>query len=239
MYASGSTWLYNAARQTALAAGLEMRSCYAETLKMLEPVRQSEAGVRIVKSHQLDAPAAAFMGGHAEVILLTIRDPRDAVVSLMQHMRHGFGAALQTVGRSAAFCGRFADDPRTHVLRYEGGFIDDPTTFDRLAGLMGTQLPAGARERLFANSRRAAIEARIASFAALPGTVADPRSGDVVELESQWHLHHVGRSGESGRWRRLLSPQAALVVEQRFSGWMAHFGYQPAASAESVAAPRG
>ncbi len=231
MYASGSTWLYNAARDTALAAGLEMRSCYAETLKMLEPVRQSQAGVRIVKTHQLDAAATDFMNGNASVILLTVRDPRDAVVSLMQHMRHGFGAALQTVGRSAAFCGRFADDPRTHVLRYEGGFIDEPATFDRLAMLLKTQLPPGARERLFAASRRAAIEARIASFAALPSTVADPRSGDVVDLESQWHLHHAGRSGESGRWRRLLSPQAALVVEQRFGDWMGHFGYQPSAAA--------
>ncbi len=227
MYASGSTWLFNAMRDVAATVRPETPtlSCYAESLPMLAPVRHA-AGVRIVKTHQLDAKAEAFMNEAAATILLSVRDPRDAVVSLMQHMRHGFADALATVERSALFAQRYAADPRTVLLRYEAGFIDDPATFDALAAALGGALTAASRAALFARSRRAAIEARIARLEELPTAVKDPRSGDVVDLVSQWHRHHANRSGEVGRWRRLLSPEAAAVVEQRLGAWMAALGYE-------------
>ena len=226
MYASGSTWLFNAMRDVAAVVRPEQPalSCYAETLPMLAPVRDA-AGVRIVKTHQLDAKAEAFMNEAAATVLLTIRDPRDAVVSLMQHMRHSFAAALATVERSALFAQRYAADPRTVLLRYEAGFIDDPATFDRLAAVLGGALAAPARAALFTRTRRAAIEAQIAQLEDLPTAVKDPRSGDVVDQVSQWHRHHANRGGEVGRWRRLLPAEAVSIVEQRLGGWMAALGY--------------
>ena len=227
MYASGSTWLFNAVREVAaeVRPATPAISCYAENLKMLAPVL-TPGGVKIVKTHQLDARAEAFMNSQAGAILLTVRDPRDAVVSLMQHMRHSFFLALATVERSALFCQRYAADPRSRLLRYESGFIDEPRTFDMLAGICGGELSEDARARLFARSRRGAIEARIARLEELSTTVSDRRSGDVVDLVTQWHRHHAGRSGEVGRWRRLLSPDAVLIVEQRMGGWMKALGYE-------------
>ena len=192
---------------------------------MLAPVRDA-AGIRIVKTHQLDAKAEAFMKEAATAILLTIRDPRDAVVSLMQHMRHSFFAALATVERSALFAQRYAADPRTVLWRYEAGFIDEPATFDTLAATLGGALAAPARAALFAQSRRAAIEARIARLEELPTTVKDPRSGDVVDMVSQWHRHHANRDGAVGRWRQLLTPDAVAIVEQRLGAWMTALGYE-------------
>lgn len=228
MYASGSTWLFNAVREVAAELHPETApiSCYAENQKMLAPVLGPDNAVKIVKTHQLDAKAEALMNANATTILLTVRDPRDAVVSLMQHMRHSFFLALATVERSALFCQRYAADPRTQLLAYESGFIDDPRSLDMLAAICGGALTEAARAGLFAGSRRGAIEARIARLEELPTTVADRRSGDVVDLVTQWHRHHAGRSGEIGRWRRLLSPDAVAIVEQRMGAWMAALGYR-------------
>jgi hypothetical protein len=60
---------------------------------------------------------------------------------------------------SALFCAQYADDPRTALLRYKDGFTETPEIFDTLATRLGGGLSATARDELFAQSRRAAIEA--------------------------------------------------------------------------------
>jgi hypothetical protein len=227
MYASGSTWLFNTTREVARAVAPEQRvtACYAETLKMLKPVK-SGGGIKIVKTHQLPLPASHYMNRHAAEILLTVRDPRDAVVSLTGHMGESLRDAMDLVEASAMFCQLHAGDGRSRMLKYEDGFVDDPATLDMLAGLFGSGLDAAVREALFNGSRRAAIEAKIAKLEALPTTFINIKSGDVVDLDTQWHRHHANRTGEVGRWQRLLAPEAARRIERRLGGWMRDFGYE-------------
>ncbi len=227
MYASGSTWLFNTTRDVAraVAPGRPVAACYAESLKMLKPVKGGDS-IKIVKTHQLPSRASHFMNRQAETILLTLRDPRDAVLSLTQHMKEPLGKAMELVEGSAVFCQLHAGDARTKLLKYEDGFVDDPGTLDMLAGLFGGSLGAAAREALFNGSRRAAIEAKIAKLEALPTTFINTKSGDVVDLDTQWHRHHANRTGEVGRWRRLLDPEAARRIERRLGGWMRDFGYE-------------
>jgi hypothetical protein len=145
MYASGSTWLYNALRLVAGAAApaRAVRACYVaapDDVPDLDPsVRQ------IVKSHDVEPATAALLEQRATRILVTLRDPRDAVASLMRHMRHDFGAALARVESSARFCAARGTDPRATVLRYETGFIDDPATLDGLPGSLPPR--GGSRSR--------------------------------------------------------------------------------------------
>jgi hypothetical protein len=89
-------------------------------------------------------------------------------------------------------------------------------------------LTAGERDRLFAQHRRQAVENWILSLETLPQSVRDARSGDIVDPETQWHRHHAGRSGEIGRWRRMLKPWQVAAVEREMQEWMAHFCYGPA-----------
>jgi hypothetical protein len=227
MYASGSTWLYNAARDTARALHPErdIIGTYAERIEVLRQLRPE--ALNIVKTHELGRPEAAFMAANATHILITVRDPRDAVTSLMQHMRHPFGRALDRVERSAAFCAALAADSRAEIFSYDAGFTDDPATFDRLAAALGGSLDGFQRATLHGSSRREVIEAKIARIEELPTMARDAKSGDVVDLDTQWHRHHLGRTGEIGRWRRLLPPAAARAIERRMPGFMRQFCYLP------------
>jgi hypothetical protein len=118
----------------------------------------------VLKTHQVeneDAVAALSQG--ADAIINTIRDPRDAVTSVMSYYPNvDFGNVLAVVEKSARLCARFADDKRSLLFRYEAGFTDDVTTVDRIAGSFPQPLPPTARSRIFAFSRREAIETFIA-----------------------------------------------------------------------------
>lgn len=224
MYSSGSTWLYNAARQTAAACGLEnVAGTYAERLEELRAL--PPGALNVVKTHDLGRAAEKFMAANAEKILISIRDPRDAAASLMRHMRHRFLPALEKVENSAAFCARFIADPRAEIFTYEAGFTERIETFDRLAGIFGARLEPAAREKLFAASRRGAIEAFIAGLKHNPAARTDSRTGDIVDIDTQWHGHHAGRSGEIGGWRQVLPEDAARLVETRLGGFMRQQGY--------------
>jgi hypothetical protein len=234
MFASGSTWLFNAAMQVAaaVAPGASVQSRFVTDARDLDGLE--DGATHVVKSHHLEPAVRAAAMRLARAIFVTVRDPRDAVVSLMQHQRYRLPVAVAHVERSAAFSALMADDPRAVLLHYERRFMDDPATLDRIAQALGGTLAAEDRARIFAATRREKVEAFIAGLDAMPGTVRDIRSGDLYETRTQWHRHHAGRDGRSDRWVSMLLPAHRVVVENRMRPWMDRFGYLPACRISSV-----
>jgi hypothetical protein len=249
-HGSGSTWVFNAVRKVALAQapGRTLREVYvvshadlgradlgraglghadvghAGLVGLDDPAVAENAPLLIVKSHATDEAAAAELSQHARVIWLSIRDPRDCVASLMQYHAVAFDAALSHVESDVRFCGRFTTHPRARVLRYEAGFIDAPATLDHIAAGFGGVLDPDDRARIFAETRRPAIEAFIAQLDQLP-TAVRPSPGNLVDTVTQWHNHHANRTGEVGRWRHSLTQPQAAAVELRLGNCMNSLGY--------------
>lgn len=231
MFASGSTWLYNVARSVAaeLEPAREVQGRFVfsrEDTLGLGPREGNQTIRHVVKSHQTIA-GVYEIAAEADAILVTLRDPRDAVVSLMQYSNFSFQRALFNVCRAAEACIRLGANPRAVTLHYERGFIDDPSTIDGVARHMGGAIAVARRDEIFAANRRAAVEAFIGRLDDQPTTIRD-RDGDVYDLASHWHRHHAGRTGESGRWRRLLYPAQIYGIEANLRNWMDCFGYLPA-----------
>ena len=233
MFASGSTWLYNVAM--AVANALEPR-CPTEgrfVFDAADAVGLGRPGIRhVVKAHQA-RHGVIDIANRADALLVTLRDPRDAVVSLMQYQGFSFHRALLNVGYAAEACLRLGAHPRAVTLHYELGFIDDPATIDGIAGHLGGAITRLQRDEIYRNTRRPAVEAFIARLESRPTTITD-RDGDVYDLASHWHRHHAGRTGEAGRWRRLLYPAQVEGIETGLRDWMEGFGYQPGYSLRSA-----
>ena len=224
MYASGSTWLFNATRAVAGILYPEQRVAghfagEARQLRALPPV------INVVKTHDLRPAAAKFMARRADAILISLRDPRDAVTSMLQHMQLDFALALHRAETSSLFAAGFTGDARASLFIYESGFTETPDTFDRLATALGGTLTEAQRAALFAATRRSKIEEKISRLEELPTAWRDPANGDLLDRDTQWHHHHAGRSGETGRWRRLLPPPEVALIEQRLADFMQDFGY--------------
>jgi hypothetical protein len=229
MYSSGSTWVYNVTRQ--IAASVDPTkpvqghfvSRVADVVALGQPGRS-----HIVKSHEVaDEDAVAEIAGRADAIIISIRDPRDAVTSMMSYQAKDFDGSLSFVEKSAHLCARFAGDQRSLLLRYEAGFIDDMTTLDRIAESFHRPLAATDRAQIFASTRRAAIEALIAELPRLPNRLINvARPGHLADPVTHWHTHHAGRTGEIGRWQHMLTEAQVSEVDRLLGDWMDQFSYQ-------------
>ncbi len=224
MYASGSTWLFNVALKIAALAELgNVTGRFITRRSELGPLDDSD-GVAIIKTHDTDPATATLLAERAQTVWISVRDPRDSVASLMQYQRLRFDLALAAVERSARFCLAHCGHPNAKLLRYETRFPDNPATLDQVAAAFGYSLAPTDRECIFTETRRDAVERLIARLELLPTAVRHP-SGDVVDVKTQWHRHHANRSGETGRWRRVLAAHQTSAIEQRMQDWMAEFGY--------------
>ena len=175
----------------------------------------------VVKSHEIDVQAGAWLDARARCILITLRDPRDAVLSLIRYQRLDFPTALDIAERSAMACITRADDRRALILRYEDGFTEDPTTVERAAKAMGYELCAADYKRILADNRREAVETYIAQLARSGRVLRQVGGDDFFDPITHWHKHHAGRTGRIGGWREGLASGQSKMIEDRFSDRMA------------------
>lgn len=230
MYASASTWLFNVAR--AIAATAEgpqgVRSHFARSISDIRAMVPPETvQATIVKSHETFEGVEAWLAERARTILVTIRDPRDVVLSVMRYQRHDFDMALEHAWYSGLTCARRMNDPRALVLRFESGFAGDPGTIRQVADAMGYAVDGDDVARIFADHTRAAVEAKIVALGRSEKILRQVGGPDYMDWETQWHLHHANREGRVGAWRGELRGARLETVQSRMGGLMDVLGYPP------------
>ncbi len=227
VYASGSTWAYNILRAVA-AVGFPDRtrtSRFANHIGDLAGIDDA-AALHVVKTHDLPADAARLLLAQSPRIVITVRDPRDCVTSLMQFQHYGFEMAGQTIAKSARFAQRLLDKAAgALVLRFEDRFAETPETVLRIAEHLEIPLTPGAAAAIFAAHRREVVDRFIARLPDEPAAKHDPVSGDWYDPATQWHKHHAGRDGEIGRWKRRLLTGQPATIEAECGAFMDRFGY--------------
>ncbi|MGA3398912.1 MAG: hypothetical protein ABSC95_06805 [Acetobacteraceae bacterium] len=231
MYASASTWTFNVVQQIAGTVA-PTRPVMPVFVADAIPKCDDNSATLVVKTH--GTPAARELGRRARAIIITIRDPRDAVASLMRHNKAPFDFALRVTEVSAWACARFVSHRRSVLLKFEDRFFDDPGTVERIAATFPGTLSESECRRIFERLRRDAVDAFIANLETLAtaNSMFDEMTGqwDTYDGASGWHKHHAGRDAEVGRWRRELADQQVLTVERRLRPWMERFGYLPITS---------
>jgi hypothetical protein len=217
MYASASTWLFNVVREMAAPHGEVETHFWAGPADLSGPAQAGR--LTVIKSHEISDPATVeWLSKHAEKIIVSIRDPRDAVTSLMMYHGYPFERALDHVDASARLCVRFAAERQALVLHYESAFFEKPETLGKLASFLEFESAADTNDMIFNRLRRAEVEKHIANMPRLPGILQDRVSGDMLDPRTHWHTHHAGRSGEIGRWRHRLTAAQAKRVEAKLTG---------------------
>lgn len=227
LYASGSTWLFNAGKKIAIASGLGTGLASSFAANQADMMLPPGTITAIIKTHEIDAETADTLFARSQAIWLSVRDPRDCVTSLMIYQKCTFDEALEMTEDAARFCLLVLHDPRTIIFRFEDNFFDAPATLDSIATTFGSKLSAVDKARIYAETRRPAIEAFIKTFPDVASVVGQPEPGHFVDMDTQWHTHHVGRDGEVGRWRRLLTARQIEIINNHLTEPMLSFGYKP------------
>jgi hypothetical protein len=224
LYSSASTWMLNLAAQILKIGGRAgVKTIYLD--EMDEAAERAIRGVPFIlaKSHSPGASVRSLIDGAGLPVIITLRDPRDAVASLMLRWNIGFDLALSRVGRSATALVMLADRRTTLRFHYEDGFTTDERCVDAVAKLLGVTLTAEDRAALLAGLAPQAVRQQIDSWR-LAGVLGHGPPDMEYEPETHWHLGHIG-DGETGKWRRVLGAIQAGRVLLATRAYRKSFGY--------------
>ena len=228
LHGSGSTWVFNIARELVLATvGAEaMVSGFSATPAALLAHEGIVGRHLVCKTHGWqNLHVFAYLS--SAVVVVTVRDPRDCVVSLIERFKETFPRALGGLAQECLHASACADLGAV-VLRYEDRFFDDPAVVRTLARHIGVEVSETVASAIFDRYRTEAVRAFAATVSSLPRERLEG-DGKPLLFDRVTHITntHIG-DGLIGKWRERTDPQQQSSMAQHFAGFLARFDYQMA-----------
>ncbi|MGZ8219696.1 hypothetical protein [Methylomagnum sp.] len=224
LHGSASTYLFNIARELIAAAFGTNQVLAFYTESVAEALRTPGlAGRRAVwKLHCGDELWRPFAHVAAPRVLVSIRDPRDGVASLMQRFNAGFQPSVRALERDCALALSCAEAGYP-VFDYADGFFQREDTVARIAAYLGLDLPAERLQAIHAAFDTDSVRDHAARLMELP---EGRRGGDGVRLlmdkHTQIHRNHV-LDGRAGRWRDVFGEAECDFMAAQFRPFLDRF----------------
>ncbi|WP_083901005.1 sulfotransferase domain-containing protein [Azospirillum sp. B4] len=238
MPGSASTWSFNVVRQLLVHAHGEggFKSDYRNDLEHYVGIGQKSKVPLVLKTHHPDNMTQLRIAHEDIPTVITLRDPRDCVASLMQRFETPFNEAFAYVLRSVRRvqpC--MAQGRRTVVFRYEDGFHDRLESVARIADLIGVPAPEEVLRTIHESLLTRTVKRTLADlaeeghFVQNAGTDARPNLYDPV---THWHKTHIG-DGTVGKYKT-LPERAQSLMDNAFWTFLAGY-YLPTPDAATPA----
>lgn len=224
MFSSASTWAFNAAVGL-LRPNLRCGVGFVADLKPQDVLPSVPAGtVQVIKTHGWGKPGD-FLDQHPGIrCIVTIRDPRDAVASLIQRFGYSFETAVDYAAWGADGIVAVAQRQNALLLRFETGFMDQLATLNAIADHLAISPSIETITRVFAELQPDAVSAAIAQAAREGRFPQGLPPGETADPVTQWHPRHIG-DREIGKYARILTTEQQGTAVARMAKYMAHFGY--------------
>jgi hypothetical protein len=221
MHASASTWVFNVVRELLVATvgAHQVKALYADERAQ---VPDSAGHHMVIKSHHGSLELDAWLGSSNARIFLSVRDPRDACISMSQRFRSPLGHTVRWIANDCNRLLRLA--PLGHpLLRYEDRFFEDRTVANRLAQALGLQAVPEVIDTIFARYRTDAVRAFAERLDELPPERLTTVVTFKMDRVTQIHGPHIGDT-RSGKWRDLPMPLQTELT-RIFRPFLDRFGY--------------
>lgn len=220
---SGSTWLYNVVIQLLKEKyGSGVGAFYADNFAMFPPDTE-RARILVIKAHEPSKGLVYLARVTRGEIFLTLREPRDAIASLMQRFEHGFDGALKEVARHSARIVELDRDEAMTTYRYEDGFFDRFETVGEIANALGIKVGRAAQLRIYQGLTREGVRQTIGKLRKT-GKFGKKPDANSFDLETQWHPGHVG-DGKIGKFSGVLSSAQQKKILSVTPAYAKRFGY--------------
>jgi hypothetical protein len=208
LHGSASTWVFNVVRELLIASvgEGEVLALYADRASELpDDVMQGRRRHVVVKSHHGSADLDDWLAAARSQIVMSIRDPRDACLSMAQRFRARIEDAARWLAKDCRRVLRLAAG-NPPLLRYEDRFFDDPSAVGRLADTLGVSVSPADLAAIAARYRTEAVRSFAQRLAQLPrDRVTEFASSHLLDQVTQIHGVHIG-DARSGKWRELPQP---------------------------------
>jgi hypothetical protein len=198
---SGSTWVFNIVRELLIAARGEgeVLGVFAEHRGELPDAAMMAGRHVVIKSHSgtmsFDHDLRA---AHADYIL-SIRDPRDAAISVHQRFGYPIESAVILVLNDCRRLSQLVGQGYL-TLRYEDRFFDDPSAVQQIAARLGLAVSAPIIADIASRYASGAIKSFADTLENLPHERVQITGDDHYDRVTHIHRGHIGDM-RSGKWR--------------------------------------
>jgi hypothetical protein len=229
LYGSGSTWLFNA------VAEILRRKCTVDSIDSFyaddlteEATTKVNAKIIVVKSHSPNATMVQFIEQSESKVLLSTRDPRDCVASIMQRFWMPFEQSLKLVKESGTALLRLHERCKPLVLRYEDGFTEEidglRSIADHVLGAVDEDTVAAVAHQLRPEAVKAKIDELITQ-----GVFDGAAPSAQFEPKTHWHPRHVGDL-RTGKFLDVMTRSEAADILVETAPFCRRFRYPSAIS---------
>jgi hypothetical protein len=187
----------------------------------------------VIKSHSPGPVLLRLARATGSPVIVTVRDPRDAICSMMMRFGARFATCLPPVTQSARILARL--DYTVMLLRYEDEFFDRIATVEQIAALIGMPVDMNVCERIATQLSPENVTRQLKGLEA--SGVFDPARppGGQFDPRTHWHPKHVG-DRRSGKWRERISAAENADIMRLAWPFIDRFGYSTEQSPVSAGA---
>jgi hypothetical protein len=224
IHGSASTWVFNVARELLVArfGAASVHPCHALRADDLRNLPAGPGRHVVAKTHGWPTLPAFAAEWQARAII-SVRDPRDAVLSVMQRFGEPFERSLQGIAQDcrAVLACAGAGFP---ALRYEDRFFEQPATVGAIAAYLRLPVEPSTAAEIFMTYSTDAVRRFAAGMGGLPPERLDGQGSFRFDRLTQITNTHIG-DGRVGKWRDQLDPRQQALVTTVLRPFLARFGY--------------
>ena len=177
----------------------------------------------IIKTHGFPAIAEVLQQHRAKVIV-SVRDPRDAVLSLIERFGTVPDVALRGIARDCAAALACADAGFL-TLRYENGFFKQPAAIRLIAKTLDLETDEATVDRIFTEYGTEAVRVFANGLKDLPADRLDGTGSFRFDRLTQITNTHIG-DGRVGKWRDRFDKAQQAGLTRFFASFLQRFGYE-------------
>jgi hypothetical protein len=222
LQSSGSTWLFHVVIGLISKHNKSVVPFFADSLDSFPEV-PTDTDYLVVKNHAPHGSLLKLAALTEAPILMTIRDPRDSVSSLMTRFSYTFADAERVVAASAAALEQVGSRQANVLLRYEDAFFDDIQTVKKVASHLGLRVSQKVMQEVFNGLTPQMVRGKIAELQK-KGIFGEGRDPARYDPKTLWHLGHIG-TRKSGQFSTTLSPSQQISVAIATRGYCREFNY--------------
>jgi hypothetical protein len=180
------------------------------------PVTADHWHAAVIKMHEGSEEAYDAITSRSAISIVTVRDPRDAIVSVMQRFKWDFDTAFEHVYKSLHFADQLLQLPSTLVLRYEDYFMREPQSIYKIAAHLHIDIDDHRIMQIFSALNPESIDKLTRDYQAEDRMINIDTAGRLYDKSTHWHQQHYG-DGSVGKWRKYLSRRERKKI--RASCW--------------------
>lgn len=223
MFGAGTTWTFNILRNASLGRRQSVFSTYAEDITLALVSKLHSHDVLILKGHMLGEQSSEFVRLGIAKLFAPVRDPRDAICSLMNRFDYSFASALRSVAHSAENILTTQINLPHLALRYEDGFMNEVHSVEKICAFLGWGISKQDAHDLLEELRPEKVKSLIKRLEE-DRTIARTRPKYSADKETSWHPNHVGDM-KIGKYHSQLSSRQLEQANERLRKFIEHFGY--------------